>query len=77
MAAVILETQGLSREFGGLKAVEGVDFTLCEVQAGADLRLFHSGPDGLLGSFGAVNDLLASEGKLLSRLIQEQKIIVD
>lgn len=30
MAAVILETQGLSREFGGLKAVEGVDFTLRE-----------------------------------------------
>ena len=45
---------------------EGVDFTLCEVQAGADLRLFHSGPDGLLGSFGAVNDLLASEGKTLA-----------
>ena len=45
---------------------EGVDFTLCEVQAGADLRLFHSGPEGLLGSFGAVNDLLAGEGKALA-----------
>ncbi|HRK42549.1 MAG TPA: phosphodiester glycosidase family protein [Gemmobacter sp.] len=45
---------------------DGVDFTLCEVQAGADLRLFHSGPKGLLGSFGAVNDLLAGEGKTLA-----------
>lgn len=45
---------------------DGVAFTLCEVQAGVDLRLFHSGPAGLLGSFSAVNDLLAIEGKALA-----------
>ena len=46
---------------------EGVTFTLCEVRAGEDLRLFHSDPAGdLLGSFGAVNDLLSTEGKTLA-----------
>jgi uncharacterized protein YigE (DUF2233 family) len=46
---------------------EGVTFTLCEARAGEDLRLFHSDPSGdLLGSFGAVNDLLAAEGKTLA-----------
>lgn len=46
---------------------EGSDFTLCDVRAGADLRLFHSDPAGdLLGSFGAVNRLLAAEGRQLA-----------
>lgn len=45
---------------------EGIPFTLCEVQAGADLRLFHSDDAGdLLGSFGAVDTALAPEGKAL------------
>lgn len=46
---------------------DGVTFTLCEARAGEDLRLFHSDPSGdLLGSFGAVNDLLSAEGKTLA-----------
>jgi uncharacterized protein YigE (DUF2233 family) len=45
--------------------VEDVPYTLCEVTAGQDLRLFLSGPDGVLGSFNAVNDLLAGQGQTL------------
>ncbi|NEX46784.1 phosphodiester glycosidase family protein [Pseudotabrizicola algicola] len=44
---------------------EDTAFTTCEVQAGEDLRLFHAGPKGNLGSFGAVNAQLAAEGKTL------------
>ncbi|MES2665432.1 MAG: phosphodiester glycosidase family protein [Pseudomonadota bacterium] len=44
---------------------DGLPYTVCEVAAGQDLRLFQSGPDGVLGSFSAVNDLLAAEGKTL------------
>jgi uncharacterized protein YigE (DUF2233 family) len=44
---------------------EGVSFTTCEVSTSDDLRLFHSGPNGLLGSFAAVNSVLAAEGKTL------------
>ena len=44
---------------------EDVSMTVCEVGADEDLRLFHSGPEGLLGSFGAVNDLLAASGQSL------------
>ncbi len=44
---------------------EGHSFTLCEVAASEDLRLFNTGPDGPLGSFRAVDDLLAPEGKAL------------
>lgn len=45
---------------------ENTRFTLCEVGADQDLRLFHSGPDGsLLGSFAAVNRMLGAEGRQL------------
>ena len=44
---------------------ENTSFTTCEVQAGEDLRLFHAGPGGPLGSFNAVNSTLAAEGKTL------------
>lgn len=44
---------------------EGASYTFCEVSAGEDLRLFHSGPDGPLGSFNAVNDALEAEGLTL------------
>ncbi|MDO9638991.1 MAG: phosphodiester glycosidase family protein [Pseudotabrizicola sp.] len=44
---------------------EGSAFTTCEVSAGEDLRLFHTGPSGRLGSFSAVNSALAAEGKTL------------
>jgi uncharacterized protein YigE (DUF2233 family) len=45
--------------------VEGTPYTLCEVAAGQDLRLFLNGPGGVLGSFNAVNALLAAEGATL------------
>ncbi|MEH7830292.1 phosphodiester glycosidase family protein [Gemmobacter denitrificans] len=45
---------------------EDAAFTLCEVAAGQDLRLFHSDAAGdLLGSFGAVEDFLAAENRQL------------
>ena len=44
---------------------EGASYTVCEVQAGEDLRLFHSGPDGAHGSFRDVDEALGAEGKAL------------
>jgi uncharacterized protein YigE (DUF2233 family) len=44
---------------------EGASYTVCEVQAGEDLRLFHSGPDGAYGSFRNVDEALGAEGKAL------------
>lgn len=44
---------------------EGASYTLCEVEAGEDLRLFHSGPDGAYGSFRNVDEALGAEGKAL------------
>ncbi len=46
-------------------AFEGVGYTICDVAIADDLRLFHSGPDGVLGSFAAVDDLLAPMGQQL------------
>ena len=46
-------------------AFEGASYTVCEVQAGEDLRLFHSGPDGAYGSFRNVDEALAADGKTL------------
>lgn len=45
---------------------EGTSYTLCEVAVTDDLRLFHSGPDGVLGSFSAVNETLAPAGETLA-----------
>lgn len=44
---------------------EDASYTICEVQVGEDLRLFHSGPDGAYGSFRNVDEALAAEGKAL------------
>lgn len=44
---------------------DAVAYTVCDVQAGEDLRLFSQGPDGNLGSFGAVNRLLGDAGQTL------------
>lgn len=44
---------------------EGASYTVCEVTAGEDLRLFHSGPDGAYGSFRNVDAALGAEGKAL------------
>lgn len=44
---------------------EGADYTLCEVALGEDLRLFHTGPDGVYGSFNKINATLAETGQTL------------
>lgn len=45
---------------------EELPFSLCEVKAGADLRLFHADKSGaVLGSFGMVDQALNAEGKTL------------
>lgn len=44
---------------------EGASYTICEVAAGEDLRLFQSGPKGAYGSFRNVEEALATEGKAL------------
>ncbi len=34
---------------------EGTGYAVCEVQAGADIRLFHTAPDGkIYGAFGRI-----------------------
>lgn len=43
-------------------AFEGASYTICEVTAAQDLRLFHAGPDGALGSFSAVERMLEPQG---------------
>lgn len=44
---------------------EGASYTVCDAAADYDLRLFHSGTDGIYGSFVAVDDALAAQGKAL------------
>lgn len=47
-------------------AHDGQDYTICEVAAGADLRLFHTAPDGrAFGNFARVKGTLEAEGKRL------------
>ena len=41
---------------------EDASYTVCGVSLAEDLRLFHSGPDGVLGSFAAVDQTLAPMG---------------
>jgi uncharacterized protein YigE (DUF2233 family) len=45
---------------------DGVGYTVCDVQAGEDLRLFSQGPQGNLGSFAAVNAMLGQAGEALT-----------
>lgn len=46
-------------------AFQGASYTACEVEAGEDLRLFHSGPDGVYSSFRNLDAALGAEGKAL------------
>ena len=41
---------------------EAVSYTVCEVSAQEDLRLFHAGPEGAFGSFVAVDAALSAQG---------------
>lgn len=47
-------------------AYENASYTVCDVAISDDLRLFRTGPDGVLGSFAAVDELLAPLGLQLS-----------
>lgn len=47
------------------KIFEGASYTLCEVKAGDDLRLFNQGPQGPFANFAALESLLAEQGKTL------------
>lgn len=44
---------------------EGASYTLCDVALAEDLRLFHSGPDGVYGSFAKVDTALQASGQTL------------
>lgn len=44
---------------------ENTAYTLCDVTPDDDLRLFHSGPQGVFGSFAKINAALESEGQTL------------
>jgi uncharacterized protein YigE (DUF2233 family) len=46
-------------------AFDGADYTLCDVGADEDLRLFYSGPNGVLGNFSDVEGTLAPSGERL------------
>lgn len=45
---------------------EDVSYTICDVAADEDLRLFQAGPDGPFGSFSAVEAALQSQGLTLN-----------
>ena len=44
---------------------DGLSYTVCDVRAGQDLRLFDAGADGAYGSFNAVEAELAAQGETL------------
>jgi uncharacterized protein YigE (DUF2233 family) len=44
---------------------DGGRYAVCSFAASEDLRLFQSGPDGAYGSFNAVDEALAAQGKRL------------
>jgi uncharacterized protein YigE (DUF2233 family) len=45
---------------------ENEPYTVCEIAPRSDLRLFLNGPDGALGTFAAVNELLTQQGEALT-----------
>jgi uncharacterized protein YigE (DUF2233 family) len=45
---------------------DGQGYAICEVTAGADLRVFHTAPDGAVyGSFARIDQVLATQGQAL------------
>ncbi|MGV8950317.1 MAG: phosphodiester glycosidase family protein [Cypionkella sp.] len=45
---------------------EAASYTVCDIAASQDLRLFQSGPDGPYGSFNAVESALSATGETLA-----------
>jgi uncharacterized protein YigE (DUF2233 family) len=62
--AALLPQAGFAAECRD-EVFEGASFTLCDVSADEDLRLFGNGPDGPYGSFRAVDQALAADGMAL------------
>jgi uncharacterized protein YigE (DUF2233 family) len=65
MAILALLLPGMAQAACRDMTFDALPFTVCEVKATEDLRLFAQSPAGNLGSFAAVNDLLAADGKTL------------
>ena len=64
LAALLLAAPAAAQE-GPCRdmAFDGVPYTVCEVAAGDDLRVFHTAADGApYGTFARVDDALAAEG---------------
>jgi len=65
-AAVLALTPGLAAADCSDVTFDGIAFTLCEVTAGDDLRLFLNGEDGAaLGSFARIETALEARGEAL------------
>lgn len=73
-AAMLLRAVAVLLGLGGPAAAvtcsqtefEGIGYSSCEVDAGEDLRLFHTGPDGIYQQFTAVDQALAAQGGQLA-----------
>ena len=66
LACLLAPAAARAEEGCGAIRFEGAAHTVCEVSAGADLRLFLRDASGaLLGGFGAVDRMLAAEGRRL------------
>ncbi len=69
LLGVLLAVAGPARAEGPCRntTFEGAPYTVCEVQAGADLRVFQTAPDGApYASFGRVDAALKAEGRHLA-----------
>lgn len=67
LICVGLPTVGTATEPCRAMTFEGLPYTICEVAAGQDLRVFHTGSDGApFGSFARVEAALAGAGQKLA-----------
>ena len=69
LLAVPLVLAGMARAEGPCRdtTFEGLPYTVCEVQAGDDLRVFQTAPDGApYAGFARVDDALKAEGRRLA-----------
>ena len=67
LAAALLPAAAASVDGGGCRDVsfEGAPYTVCSAPPGSDMRLFLDGPDGRLGGFGRVEEMLRARGERL------------
>ncbi len=66
LALALLVLPATARSACADRVFEERTFTVCEVAAGEDLRIFQTAPDGApFGTFARINDALATEGRTL------------